>query len=283
MRFFRAHGFFVSDRINRMDKMTSENVNGENSVGSVHSVVKPLPNGATGTSDIEGKAATGSGERGRSRTSFNSRKIYVSGKIHPDIRVPFREISLASTKSINGEIEINEPVRVYDTSGPWGDPSVTLDPVQGLPPLRRGWILKRGDVDEIEGRVVRPIDDGYLSDKHSAIAAKRRSTFNGAGAPSRRKPLCASADHPVTQLWYARQGITTPEMEFIAIRENLGRPVAGGADLGRPNGSREAGVNGAGHNRDNLGFAHPGESFGANIPREITPEFVRQEIARGRA
>src|SRR6266576_2238423 len=150
----------------------------------------------------------------------NSRKVYVNGEIHPGIRVPFREITLAPTKSINGEIEINEPVRVYDTSGPWGDPSVTLDPVQGLPPLRRDWILKRGDVDEIEGRVVRPIDDGYLSDKHSAIAAKRRSTFNGAGAPSRRKPLRASADHPVTQLWYARQGIITPEMEFIAIREN---------------------------------------------------------------
>src|SRR5438094_6557629 len=223
-------------------------------------------------------AADGSGDK-----FPNSKKIYVGGKLHRDVRVPFREISLAPTKSMNGETEVNEPVRVYDTSGPWGDPSVTLDPVQGLPPLRRDWILKRGDVDEIEGRVVRPIDDGYLSDKHSAIAAKRRSTFNGAGAPSRRKPLCASADHPVTQLWYARQGITTPEMEFIAIRENLGRPVAGGADLGRPNGSREAGVNGAGHNRDNLGFAHPGESFGANIPREITPEFVRSEVVRGRA
>src|SRR5437899_10029488 len=137
----------------------------------------------------------------------NSKKIYVAGKIHPDIHVPFREISLAPTKTMSGEIEVNEPVRVYDTSGPWGDPSVTLDPVQGLPPLRRDWILKRGDVDETEGRVVRPIDDGYLSDKHSAIAAKRRSTFNGAGASSRRKPLRASADHPVTQLWYARQGI----------------------------------------------------------------------------
>src|SRR5919201_5370859 len=67
----------------------------------------------------------------------NSRKIYVAGKLHPDIRVPFREISLAPTKSMNGEIEVNEPVRVYDTSGPWGDASVTLDPVQGLPPLRR--------------------------------------------------------------------------------------------------------------------------------------------------
>jgi phosphomethylpyrimidine synthase len=220
----------------------------------------------------------------------NSKKVYFSGKQHRDVRVPFREISLASTKSMSGEIEVNEPVRVYDTSGPWGDPSVTLDPVQGLPPLRRDWILKRGDVDEIEGRVVRPIDDGYLSEAHAAqVKGKRptpnsqRPTFNGAGAPSRRKPLRASADHPITQLYYARQGIITPEMEFIAIRENLGCPVAGGADSGRPNGSRESGVNAAGYNRDDLGFAHAGESFGANIQREITPEFVRQEIARGRA
>src|SRR6266487_4844481 len=169
------------------------------------------------------KSKAGSEESKNTAAVFsNSKKIYVAGKLHSDIRVPFREISLAPTKSMNGEIEVNEPVRVYDTSGPWGDPSVTLDPVQGLPPLRRDWILKRGDVDEIEGRVVRPIDDGYLSDKHSAIAAKRL-TFNGAGAPSRRKPLRASASHPVTQLWYARQGIITPEMEFIAIRENIGR------------------------------------------------------------
>src|SRR5256884_7255511 len=123
----------------------------------------------------------------------NSKKVYISGQVHPDVRVPFREISLAPTKTTSGAMEVNEPVRVYDTSGPWGDPSVTLDPIQGLPPSRRDWILKRGDVDEIEGRVVRPIDDGYLSDKHSAIAAKRRSTFNGTGAPSRRKPLRASA------------------------------------------------------------------------------------------
>src|SRR5437016_2490949 len=122
----------------------------------------------------------------------NSKKIYIAGKLHPDLRVPFREISLSPTKTMSGEIEINEPVRVYDTSGPWGDPSVTLDPAQGLPPLRRDWILNRGDVEEIEGRKVRPIDDGYLSDKHSAIAAKRL-TFNGAGPPSRRKPLRASA------------------------------------------------------------------------------------------
>src|SRR5437667_9110845 len=117
----------------------------------------------------------------------NSRKIYVGGQIHPVIRVPFREISLAPTKTMSGEIEVNEPVRVYDTSGPWGDPSVTLDPVQGLPALRRGWILARGDVEEVEGRAVQAIDDGYLSEGHAAIAAQRRTsnpqrpTSNGKG------------------------------------------------------------------------------------------------------
>src|SRR5436190_23277396 len=111
----------------------------------------------------------------------NSKKIYLSGSLHPDIRVPFREISLAPTKSLNGEIEVNEPVRVYDTSGPWGDnasPAGTLDPVQGLPPLRRDWIFARGDVEEIEGRQVRPIDDGFLSNQHAAHAASKRSTSN---------------------------------------------------------------------------------------------------------
>jgi hypothetical protein len=105
----------------------------------------------------------------------NSRRTYVAGVLHPDLRVPFREISLAPTKTMSGEIEVNEPVRVYDTSGPWGDNSaspartVTLDPVQGLPPLRQNWISKRGDVEEIEGRKVQPIDDGYLSEKHARL------------------------------------------------------------------------------------------------------------------
>src|SRR5438094_8427858 len=229
-------------------------------------------------------AADGSGDK-----FPNSKKIYVGGKLHRDVRVPFREISLAPTKSMNGEIELNEPVRVYDTSGPWGDPSVTLDPVQGLPPLRRDWILKRGDVDEIEGRVVRPIDDGYLSDKHSAIAAKRRSTFNGAGAPSRRKPLRASADHPVTQLWYARQGIITPEMEFVAIRENHGlqrQKEEGGSKNGENSQLLNSSLN---HSfaRNDLHFRHagsePGGSWQSAIGNPITPEFVRSEVARGRA
>jgi phosphomethylpyrimidine synthase len=264
MRFFSAHGFFVSDRINRSDKMTSGNSNGENSVDSVHSVERPLP---------------------------NSKKTFVSGKLHPDVRAPFREVTLAPTKSINGEIEVNEPVRVYDTSGPWSDPDFHGDVEQGLPPLRAKWIRDRGDVEEYEGRKVQPIDDGYLSDKHAAIAGKRstrnvqRPTFNGAGAPSRRKPLRASGGHPVTQLWYARQGIITPEMEFIAIRENMGSAGAppacqSGSDFGAsPNGSKSA--------RNDLGFHHAGsEPIGnhkSTNSKPITPEFVRTEVARGRA
>src|ERR1051326_8194606 len=97
----------------------------------------------------------------------NSKRIYVGGKIHPEIKVPFREISLAPTKTMSDEIEVNEPVRVYDTSGPWGDDHCRCDVEHGLEPLRRDWILKRGDVEEIEGRVVRPIDDGFLSDRKS--------------------------------------------------------------------------------------------------------------------
>jgi len=108
----------------------------------------------------------------------NSKKVYVSGKLHREIGVPFREISLASTKSFNGEIEINEPVRVYDTSGPWGDPDFHGDVTQGLPPLRAKWIRDRGDVEEIEGRTVSPQDDGYLSEAHAAHANRKRPTLN---------------------------------------------------------------------------------------------------------
>src|ERR1700730_9792556 len=90
----------------------------------------------------------------------NSRKVYVAGQLHPEISVPFREISLASTKTMSGEIEVNEPVRVYDTSGPWGDADQHLDVNQGLPALRAKWIRDRGDVEEIEGGAVRPQDNG---------------------------------------------------------------------------------------------------------------------------
>ena len=222
----------------------------------------------------------------------NSKKVYVSGKLHSEVRVPFREISLAPTKSMNGEIELNEPVRVYDTSGPWGDPDFHGDVTQGLPPLRAKWIRNRGDVEEYEERVVRPIDDGWLSEKHAAeVERKRRTpnaerpTSNGSDENSTfdirhssfagRKPLRARSGCAVTQLAYARRGIITPEMEFIAIREN-GRTVAGNSDPG-------AAINDCGYSRNDLRQQHAGESSGANIPDEVTPEFVRAEVARGRA
>jgi phosphomethylpyrimidine synthase len=217
----------------------------------------------------------------------NSKKTYVAGKLHTDIRVPFREISLAPTKSMHDEIDVNEPVRVYDTSGPWSDPDFHGDVTQGLPALRAKWIRDRSDVEEYEGRVVRPIDDGYLSEKHAASGNGKnglvgRDLSSPAAAGAHRKSLRASAGHPVTQLWYARQGIITPGMEFIAIREN-GRTVAGIGDPGRSSVRRPAGFNVPGYSRNDLRQQHPGESFGANIPHEITPEFVRQEVASGRA
>src|ERR671934_1230194 len=102
----------------------------------------------------------------------SSAKVYVSGKLHPDIRVPFREIMLAPTKSLNGEIEVNEPVRVYDTSGPWSDPNVTLDPVQGLPPLRAKWIRDRGDVEESNGNGSND-EPSSLVIRYSAFSARK--------------------------------------------------------------------------------------------------------------
>jgi phosphomethylpyrimidine synthase len=157
--------------------------------------------------------------------------------------------------------------------------------------LREDWVRAREDVEAIEGRVVRPQDNGYLSEAHSTMIAAGRASSrrNGGGASriknqesrfTRRKPLRARS-HPVTQLWYARQGIITPEMEFIAIRENLGRKSK------REN--REANNRGNDSHvtihslRNSLGHEHRGDSFGAAIPSEITPEFVRQEVARGRA
>jgi phosphomethylpyrimidine synthase len=201
----------------------------------------------------------------------NSRKVYVAGELHPDIRVPFREISLAPTKTVSGEIEANEPVRVYDTSGPWGDAEQEVDVSEGLPALRAKWIRDRGDVEEVEGRPVTPIDDGYLSEKH-AISRNghndnlKSEIFN----LKSRRPLRATKSRAVTQLWYAREGIVTPEMEFIAIREN--------ARLSTINSQLSTERNAL-----SLAHQHRGESFGASIPREITPDFVRVEVARGRA
>src|SRR5438093_3428695 len=163
----------------------------------------------------------------------NSHKVYVNGALHSDLRVPFREISLAPTKTMVDEIEVNEPVRVYDTSGPWGDPDFHGDVEQGLPALRDKWIRDRADVEEIEGRLVRPIDDGYLSVAHAEKSAQRNGSekYELGNKKFQRKPLRASAGRPVTQLWYARQGIITPEMEFIAIRESLGKEELRGKNL----------------------------------------------------
>ena len=116
----------------------------------------------------------------------NSRKIYVKGKLQPDVRVPFREISLAPTKTMSGEIELNEPVRVYDTSGPWGDPNEDVDVTRGLPPLRAKWIRDRGDVETVAGRPVTPADDGWLSETH-AKDAQRRNGSSKSQAPSSRQ------------------------------------------------------------------------------------------------
>ncbi|MBV9833947.1 MAG: phosphomethylpyrimidine synthase ThiC [Alphaproteobacteria bacterium] len=176
----------------------------------------------------------------------SSRKIHVAGNRHPDIRVPLREIDLAPSA---GE----PPVRVYDSSGPYTDPSSRIDIAAGLPALRRAWVEARGDVEAYAGRNWKPEDDGRRRGDPDA-----RSAFP---APM-RQPLRAKAGRAATQLHYARAGIITPEMEFIAIRENVGRARA--AELA------------AERLRD-------GESFGAAVPEFVTPEFVRDEVARGRA
>jgi len=225
-----------------------------------------------------------------------SRKVYLEGQLHPDVRVPMREISLASTKDFNGHLVANEPVRVYDTSGPWGDPDVACDSSQGLPALREKWILDRSDVEEVEGREVHPMDNGYLSGKHAEFAstAERNRLVEFPGL--KRKTLRAKFGKTVTQYAYAKAGIVTPEMEFIAIRENMRRARI--ADLSNDNQRDDI-------DKQHIGSAQLSESardshaakdastystipsifnrFPQRIPTEITPEFVRSEVAAGRA
>jgi len=220
----------------------------------------------------------------------NSRRVYVDGK-QPGVRVPFREISQNQTRNFDNSLVDNEPVRVYDTSGPWGDPSVRGDVREGLPSLRRHWILERGDVEEYQGRDLQPIDDGYLT-FDAANQARQKEKARGSNRledfPAlRRTPLRAKPGACVTQMHYARQGIITPEMEFIAIRENLGRH-SDGENADREHWGRAleqtAARNGAAEApRDSLSHQHRGQSFGAAIPDYVTPEFVRDEVARGRA
>ncbi len=179
----------------------------------------------------------------------NSRKIYVQGS-RPDIRVPMREISLAATPAGMGS-EHNPPVTVYDTSGPYTDPEVHIDIRQGLPEVRSRWIAERGDTE-----ILSALTSEY---------GRRRAADTGLDslrfAAHQRHPLRAKSGANVTQMHYARRGLITPEMEYVAIRENQRMELY----------------------RELLAQQHPGHDFGASLPKEITPEFVRSEVARGRA
>jgi phosphomethylpyrimidine synthase len=203
------------------------------------------------------KKTNGNGSRSVTTTSFPaSRKIYVKGS-QAGVRVPMREIRQTPTRvTKNGSVEENAPVLIYDTSGPYTDPDVKIDIQNGLEPIRQSWIVGRGDVDELS--------------EVSSEYGKRR-----AGDPSLdslrfrqlRKPLRARSGANVSQMHYAKKGIITPEMETIAIRENQTREMM--QDAYRTHGQGVA--------------QHPGQSWGANIPTIISPEFVRDEVARGRA
>jgi phosphomethylpyrimidine synthase len=171
-----------------------------------------------------------------------SRKVYRAGEIHREIRVPMREIMLHPSSQ-------EPPLAVYDASGPFTDTAIKIDIERGLPRLREGWILARGDVEAYDGRPVQAVDNGL--------------SMGGKGAapefPNLHRPCRARRGAAVTQIAYARAGIITPEMEFIAIRENVGRAL-----------SKEA-------------TARDGNSWGASLPDYVTPEFVRAEVAAGRA
>ena len=229
------------------------------------------------------------------RATAASRRIYVPGALHAEIRVPMREIHLTATKSLAGRPSPTNRCG-FDTSGPWGDPEFHGSVEQGLPALRRDWILKRGDVEEYEGRPVQPLDDGYLSeDRRTAAHAKRQDEtsyrLEGLTAP-RRKPLRAKPAKVVTQLQYARAGIITPEMEYIAIRENL-RSADGGwrmAELSHDIARNDLNKQHAGSAQHSALRTPHSEftpsvfrRFPQRIPAEITPEFVRSEVAAGRA
>ena len=192
----------------------------------------------------------------------NSKKVYVQGS-RPDIRVPMRQVSQSDTPASFGA-EPNPPIYVYDCSGPYSDPDVKIDIRSGLPALRAAWIAERGDTEELPG----PTSQYGIERLNDPKLAELRFNLH-------RKPRQAIEGKNVTQMHYARQGIITPEMEYIAIRENLQRKeYLESLKQTGPMGQKLA---------DLMGRQHPGQSFGASIPNEITPEFVRSEVARGRA
>src|ERR1700674_608348 len=192
----------------------------------------------------------------------SSRKVYFEGS-RRDIRVPMREVSQSDTPAAFGA-EANPPIYVYDTSGPYTDPAARIDIRAGLPALRAAWIDERGDTVLLDGRTSR-FGRERLADP--ALAELRFEL--------KRRPRRARAGANVSQMHYARRGLVTPEMEFIAIRENLRRrEYLEGLRASGPMGKKLA---------DLMGRQHRGESFGAAIPADVTPEFVRDEVARGRA
>ena len=245
--------------------MSTNGTNGTNSTNGTNETDGAGGGGAV-TNGADGNVGGGGG-REPSAQFPNSRRVYAG---RGGLRVPFREISLQPTRLPDGRVEPNEPVRVYDTSGPWGDPGFAGDVRAGLPALRREWILARGDVEEYEGREVQPQDDGYLTAGAAEFARHKDKSRLEPFPGLRRRPLKAGAGACVTQMHYARRGVVTPEMEFVALRENMGREAA----LEQ---LRERDDRGSLHHR------HRGESFGASIPPFVTPEFVRDEVARGRA
>src|SRR5881394_3695925 len=231
---------------------------------------------------VPGAVATGSNPE---QTQLpNSRRIYIDGT-QSGVRVPFREIDQNPTRNFKNELEENPPVRVYDTAGPYGDPTVSTDVREGVTQLRRDWIVGRGDVEEYEGRALQPIDDGYLTFA-AAQTARHKDKGRLEDFPTlRRTPLRAKKGSCVTQMRYAKRGIITPEMEFIAIRENLGRSLECGdlSLLSVGEGKALTSQRTPNDDRSSIDHQHRGESFGASIPQYVTPEFVRDEVARGRA
>ncbi|MCZ6533470.1 MAG: phosphomethylpyrimidine synthase ThiC [SAR324 cluster bacterium] len=183
----------------------------------------------------------------------NSGKVYITGS-RPDLRVPMREITLQDTPASFG-VEHNPPLTVYDTSGPYTDPDVDVDVRKGLAPLRTAWTAERGDCEQLD----------QFSSRYSKLRLGDKKLEN-LRFEHLRTPLRAKAGRNVTQMHYARQGIITPEMEYISIRENQRLEDSGARDL-----------------LEKYGGAHPGQSFGASLPPVVTPEFVRDEVARGRA
>ena len=200
------------------------------------------------------------GEQVISQTPFpSSRKVYVKGQIH-NIQVAMREVSLSDTKLHGrfGAIEPNAPVTIYDTSGPYTDPNVRIDVKQGLPRLREQWILNRGDAEQLD----------HISSEYGEQRAHDKS-LDALRFAHVSKPYRAKSGMNESQMHYAKKGIISPEMEYIAIRENQR------IDLLKEQLNDQYDV---------MAHQHPGHSFGANTPKGyITPEFVRQEVAAGRA